>query len=187
MGFDIYGLNPRQNSEKPEILNRDWTDLADDVEKEQYWDAKSKYESEQPGTYFRNNVWWWRPLWDYIIDISGDLLTPEQRQGGYENSCTQIPGNITRAIARRLSNEISSGNHKKYETEYIEAINNLESEDCEHCNATGEREWEDGPSECNACRGEGQRESWEASYPFDVENVENFRIFLEQSGGMEIC
>jgi hypothetical protein len=187
MGFDIYGLNPRQHKEKPEILNKSFMDITDKDEQSEYFAAKNKYEEETPGTYFRNNVWWWRPLWEYIIEISGDLLTPEQRQGGYENSCIQIPGNITRAIARRLSHEISSGNHKRYETEYREAINNLELEDCEHCNATGEREWQDGPRECNACSGEGQRESWEASYPFDAENVENFRIFLEQSGGIEIC
>jgi|TARA_R110002096_G_scaffold301939_2_gene496852 hypothetical protein len=187
MGFDIYGLNPRQHNEKPEILNKNFMDITDKDEQDEYFEANANYEKETPGTYFRNNVWWWRPLWEYIIEISGDLLTPEQRQGGYENSCTQIPENITRAIARRLSYEISSGNHKRYETEYREAIKNLELEDCEHCNTTGEREWEDGPAQCNACSGEGKRESWEASYPFDVGNVEEFRIFLEQSGGMEIC
>lgn len=183
MGFDIYGLNPRQHKEKPDILNKEYHQLIGKVEQAQYFDAQNKYEQETPGVYFRNNNWWWRPLWEYIVDISGDLLTPDQREGGYENSCQEIPERITRAIARRLSHEISSGNHKRYETEYIEAIKNLESEDCEICDTTGQR----GTRDCNACNGTGQRESWEASYPFDTENVENFRIFLEQSGGIKIC
>ena len=41
--------------------------------------------------------------------------------------------------------------------------------------------------DCNACRGKGQKESWEANYPFDAQNVEEFRVFLEQSGGIQIC
>ena len=94
MGYDIYGLNPRQHKEKPDILKKEYGDL-DKEEQEKYWDIKSEYEQETPGIYFRNNVWWWRPLWDYIIDISGELLTPAQRQGGYENSCTEIPERIT--------------------------------------------------------------------------------------------
>ena len=28
MGFDIYGLNPKQHNEKPEILNNDYSDLT---------------------------------------------------------------------------------------------------------------------------------------------------------------
>ena len=187
MGYDIYGLNPRQHKEKPDILKKEYGDL-DKEEQEKYWDIKSEYEQETPGIYFRNNVWWWRPLWDYIIEISGELLTPTQRQGGYENSCTEIPERITRAIARRLSHEISSGNHKRYETEYREAIKNLELEDCEYCETTGQRDLGDGEmKDCNACRGKGQKESWEANYPFDAQNVEEFRVFLEQSGGIQIC
>ena len=186
MGYDIYGLNPRQHKEKPEILNKSYGDL-DKEEQEIYWDVKNEYEKETPGVYFRNNVWWWRPLWEYIINIAGNLLTPAQIQGGYENSCTQIPENITRAISRRLSHEISSGNHKKYEKEYRKYISELPLEDCQYCETTGQRQWDDGPEDCNACSGRGQRESFAASYPFDAENVENFRIFLEQSGGIEIC
>lgn len=187
MGFDIYGLNPRQHTEKPEILNMDFSDVSAQGRQKEYWDAQDKHQHETPGIYFRNNVWWWRPLWQYIIDISGNLLTPTQRHGGFENSCVEIPEHITRAISRRLSHEISSGNHKKYEREYRKSISELPLEDCEHCETTGQRDWGEGQKDCNACDGKGQRESWEASYPFDVENVENFRIFLEQSGGIQIC
>ena len=24
---------------------------------------------EEKGEYFRNNVWWWRPLWDFVAQI----------------------------------------------------------------------------------------------------------------------
>ena len=31
------------------------------------------------------------------------------------------------------------------------------------------------------------KKKWDAEYPFDVENVENFSKFCLQSGGFEIC
>ena len=70
MGFDIYGIKPRENTIKPEILKKDWYKLEQQEEKDKYFDAKNKYEEENPGQYFRNNVWWWRPLWDYVCEKS---------------------------------------------------------------------------------------------------------------------
>jgi hypothetical protein len=31
------------------------------------------------------------------------------------------------------------------------------------------------------------KENWEASYPFDEDNIKDFAIFCRQSGGFEIC
>ena len=71
---------------------------------------------------------------------------------------------------------------------WLLAHKNLELEDCEYCETTGQRDLGDGEmKDCNACRGKGQKESWEANYPFDTQNVEEFRVFLEQSGGIQIC
>ena len=40
MGFDIYGLNPRQHKEKPEILNKSFMDITDKDEQSEYFEAK---------------------------------------------------------------------------------------------------------------------------------------------------
>ena len=54
MGFDIYGLDPNLKSQRPTI---DW-DKATDNDKDAYFKALNKFEEENPGYYFRNNVWW---------------------------------------------------------------------------------------------------------------------------------
>ena len=71
MGFDIYGLAPKTKGKKPEI---DWS-KATDKDKDAYFKAMDKFEEENPGYYFRNNVWWWRPLGELIHDKCGDLLS----------------------------------------------------------------------------------------------------------------
>ena len=57
MGYDIYGLNPREMVTKPEILDKDWTKLGK-KQTDKYFEAMNKHQDENPGTYFRNNVWW---------------------------------------------------------------------------------------------------------------------------------
>ena len=52
MGFDIYGLNPKLKSERPKI---DWNNHTK-AEADQYFKDVEKFEKENPGYYFRNNV-----------------------------------------------------------------------------------------------------------------------------------
>jgi hypothetical protein len=40
---------------------------------------------------------------------------------------------------------------------------------------------------CNGCDGVGTQEAWDLSYPFSVENVEEFARFLSECGGFSIC
>jgi hypothetical protein len=66
MGMDIHGLNPVMRSEKPTI---DWN-IADEQERVAYITAKDKFEQENPGVYFRANVWSWRPIAEIILDCN---------------------------------------------------------------------------------------------------------------------
>jgi hypothetical protein len=63
MGMDIFGISPKLVGEKPEI---DWEN-ADDSDKKLYFQELEKWENNNPGHYFRANVWSWRPL-NLIID-----------------------------------------------------------------------------------------------------------------------
>ena len=73
MGMDVFGINPVINpkSVKPPQIN---FMLASDDERKSYFDANEKYESENPGIYFRANVWSWRPLHMLIIQFCQDYL-----------------------------------------------------------------------------------------------------------------
>ena len=84
MGFDLYGLNPVNNSNrrKPNI---DWDLDHSEEETEEYFKLQNEFNNKVPGSYFRNNVWWWRPLWDCICNICSDILSDKDMTKGEYN------------------------------------------------------------------------------------------------------
>jgi hypothetical protein len=199
MGFDIYGVSPtiKEGSVKPKI---DWKKKPTKAESDKYFKEKNIYETENPGAYFRNNVWWWRPLWNYVCEICDDVMTRKNREAGYDNSGYIINKCTADEMVSLLKAEIALGNHRKYEEEYKENLDSLPLLECRYCKGTGTRTWKeegkDIEQDCNVCNTEytkeqgipvGKEKQWECSYPFDAENVENFVKFLECSGGIEIC
>lgn len=66
MGMDIYGLNPKLVGEKPEI---NWTNVTPE-DREVYLQKIHEFEDNNPGYYFRANVWAWRPMAEIILACS---------------------------------------------------------------------------------------------------------------------
>ena len=158
MGFDIYGLDPNYKTKRPEI---DW-DKATDEEKDIYFKKIDEFQEHNPGYYFRNNVWWWRPLAELIHDKCGDLLSEKQKKGLHNNSGTEFDDNTALAIARRLSDlRLRPGENlvpRDYPFPYNKHFEEIYS-----------------------------TKSWDDSYPFNRENVEEFINFARHSGGFAIC
>ena len=132
----------------------------------------------ETGSYFRNNVWWWRPLWGYCEHVCADLLS-----GSY-NDGHEYDKDVCDEMARLLEKEISNGNCEKYAKEYKEWQENLPKEPCMRCD--GNNYGHNKKKECKTCDKTGENENWNASYPFDVDNVKEFVSFLKDSGGMEV-
>ena len=92
MGFDVYGLSPKVNTEKPKSVSKyedddgwvKWQSM-DKKDTEEYFQADQKYKSENPGIYYRSNVWWWRTLWDYTCEVCYDILSEDDINGGQFN------------------------------------------------------------------------------------------------------
>ena len=40
-------------------------------------DVYGKKPKGEKGDYFRNNVWWWRPLWQYCASSAPELIDEE--------------------------------------------------------------------------------------------------------------
>ena len=87
-------------------------------------------------------------------------------------------------MAKRLQVEIDNGNCKAYEESYKEYQRNLPKQPCSRCN--GNNRGHKKKKECNPCDKTGEQDDWNASYPFDIENVQCFVNFLSQCGGMSI-
>ena len=96
MGFDLSGINPKMNMKPKELtvyykytkmdFSEKWEALdADEKLKDKYWEEQRKYEEANPGIYFRNNVWWWRPLWKFVCEEFPDIITDEDAERGCYN------------------------------------------------------------------------------------------------------
>lgn len=191
MGFDLYGLNPKLKGVKPSI---DWN-TATDKDKDNYVKASNIFEEENPGHYFRNNVWWWRPLAYLIEDKCKDFLTEAQRKSLHYNDGKKYPDKIALKIADRLQEVLDSGELLKLKEEHdsemqkakehndiieskmkaiVDAHNGVAPKDLPKEDFTNWRELQ-------------KQKNWADSYPFDIDNVKEFILFARCSGGFSIC
>lgn len=211
MGFDVYGMKPVINEDYPkrfyDILRKwgkgdhlDWTlKIPKEVTKE-YFSIQDKFDDDNPGRYFRNNVWFWRPLWNFVCASCDDFLTDKDMSGGDTNDGYQISATKAKRIAARLRKALKDGVCTKIEEEYKERADAAR----EH-NVKIEAKLEQITTDCREKHGDNlvprdfpepyksqwdkaySEKRWDDSYPFSVENIERFARFCEKSGGFEIC
>ena len=144
------------------------------------------------GEYFRNNVWWWRPLAEYIGFAAPDLHEKVGDDGGgWEvNDGEGLNAEDSLTLAKKLRSDLKSGKTKEYEQGYQRLLDELPQEECGICAGTGKREVPPtigaGTHPCKACDTTGQQDNWRTNYPFAAANVEEFTEFLENCGGFKI-
>jgi hypothetical protein len=166
MGFDLTGLNPEASTPQPvwsgdepmiKTGENSWT--IDPQIKEEYDDyMKSRWEWQDAtdGAYFRNNVWFWRPLWSYVCSVCYDILSDKDMRGGDFNDGYMISRTKAKKIASKLRKMLENGHVELVEAEYKLDQDQLPEGD------------------------------FEKSYPFNTDNVREFERFCEKSGGFEI-
>lgn len=113
------------------------------------------------GEYFRNNVWWWRPMGNLIKDLCGHILSTKQREQVHTNDgCL-----FNKKTALEICDILESHNFATWKhiavgsTKDIEVIINRSKRD-------GDEKFE---------------------YPYSDENVKEFIDFARHSGGFRIC
>ena len=169
-------------------------------------DVIGKSAKSEKGEYFRNNVWWWHPLWDYCLNVHDDIAG--QVDSGHSNDGDGLDEEDAHKLGLRLMSDLEDGTTAEYERKYRERLALLPMRDCNWCESTGIRTDSVGvengmPTKeldedvaivvgrthgwCNSCRGNGKIVPWEANYPFSTENVREFAEFLLDCGGFEIC
>ena len=194
MGFDLYGICPEINKDYSpryyQILkkygNGDMLDYNNAPEKirREYFDLQDKYQQDNQGTYFRNNVWWWRPLWQFVCEQCQDFLTVADMNGGNSNDGYRITKTKSIKIAKKLSKVLAGTFVNQQLQEQMDAIHKEVNK-----NRVGNsivpanypkpyyKKWKKLQDAHN----------WDGDYPFDKENIENFAKFCRDSGGFEIC
>tara|TARA_R100001082_G_C4315850_1_gene138918 strand:- start:47 stop:532 length:486 start_codon:yes stop_codon:yes gene_type:complete len=127
MGFDVSGINPI--TDRPEPQPQDFSKKKG-VNEENYWktltekqrgkylQARWDWQKDNQGTYFRNNVWYWRPLWTLVGDLCDDVLTESQWKSGNYNDGVEIRDDQAVAIADILDEALSTGAIDEYEAQW---------------------------------------------------------------------
>ena len=138
------------------------------------------------GKSFGNNCWNWRPLWDFVFDQCGDVISEEDHRKGHYNDGHLIPREKSERIAQRLLALCANGRVLDVEREYKKQQEALPDEICDLCHGTGTRPDIVVLNGCNACHGKGARRPSDTYYPFSAENVLEFAEFCKDSGGFRI-
>ena len=136
------------------------------------------------GSYFRNNCWYWRPLWQYCYTSAPELIDEETFISGTYNDGAGLDDVNAIKLGIKLLALIEDGSCAAYKDKRDEWLETLEDENCGVCNNNnrGYKKKKD----CHACDGKGTRDNWMKHYPFEEENVKEFAEFLIDSGGFEI-
>lgn len=167
-------------------------------------DVYGKKSTDPKGEYFRNNVWWWHPLADYIETNHPSIAA--RCADWHSNSGYGLDADDSIALAAELRDAISDGRAAAYQARHDAVRAALPRLKCDLCDGTGVRcdqvgvqmgqpdKVIDEPGHprhgqtgwCNGCNGVGTREDFNASYWFSVENLSEFADFLADCGGFEI-
>ena len=154
MGFDLHRMNPNIKNSAPKLPA--W-DAEDNEETKKAREEYFEWQDNTPGVYFRNNVWFWRPLWMFVSGVCDDILTEKDIERGTFNDGHKISKTKAERIAKKLYSMLDNGQVDEYEAEF----------------ARHKEELEDG--------------NWNKNYPFSKDNVRAFADFCANSGGFQIC
>ena len=141
--------------------------------------------SSKTGAYFRNNVWWWRPLWVYCCHVA-PILTRDVVYG-QSNDGDGLGAAGSRSLAAILNGKIADGSCERYAKDYETAMSEMADEECNLCGGTGKRVDMEARDGCNKCHGVGKLRPSATDYSFSTENVQEFAAFLAECGGFRIC
>lgn len=167
-------------------------------------DVYGRKPTAKVGEYFRNNVWWWRPLAHLCNELAPDICAKCTYWQSNDGDGLDEEGAL--ALAAVLECALADGTIDKFVKENDEYLASLPDEPCKLCDGTGVRTDELAKSAgmvdevinepghprhgqkgtCNACGGRGHVPPWQTHYCIDAENVREFAAFLGACGGFNI-
>jgi hypothetical protein len=147
-------------------------------------DISGKKPVSETGSYFRNNVWWWRPLWQYCHSSAPELIDRETFDSGTYNEGAGLNAYDAAKLGVKLLVLVEDGSCATYKRERDLWLESLKDDNCSRCN--NNNRGYNKKKECKSCDGKGTQDNWNKHYPFHEDNVKEFADFCIDSGGFEI-
>lgn len=174
------------------------------------FDCIGKKPTAEIGQYFQRNVWWWRPLAEFIQAKVPDIA--HHCQYWQSNDGDGLTSRRAVLLADRLDVLFADGTAARYVADRDARLSALPRVKCKFCNGTGIRtddvgesqgmsgkKVEAGPDDeqdnprlglkgwCNGCNGWGTTKDMECWYYMLADDVKEFADFARHSGGFKIC
>ena len=146
---------------------------------------------ERGDTYFRANVWGWRPIWKIVTEFCDDILDAEEIKRGNYNDFVKIDGAKSIMLATRLQSLIDDGTLKEM-CDVYETNRNKEVK-AEEILMKALDDWtKKQGATCGNNLPVEEKEIWDvmyrkikhnsdASYPMELELIKEFTEFCEES------
>lgn len=175
-------------------------------------DVYGRKPKTEKGEYFRNNVWYWHPLWDYCEYISPDIT--KAVNSPHSNDGDGLGAVASRRLGFALKESVTNGTAEAYVKEYYEKMANLPKSPCV-CTVVKSTEdsigtqlslmlsqmlydptgtipfpkeiTRDPIEDCSSCNGTGLVNSFSSHYHINLQNISDFSDFLIDCGGFNIC
>lgn len=164
------------------------------------FDLYGRKQKSSKGEYFRSNVWWWRPLAEYVYNHT-NCVDEKDVQAWAHNDGHEVSEAEAKAIAKQLQHLISKGHTRDYEKRWEH-----ERKKAEDYNKRIEKSLSVLEKQVAKKLGKAEvapkdfpekekqewdklydMKVWSAHYPFSVNHVAEFAEFCEESGGFKIC
>lgn len=100
-------------------------------------DVYGKNATTEEGAYFRNNVWWWRPLANYILEFCPEEAEPCEYWHSNDGDGLDEEGALR--LAAKLRELLKSGHTTAYQVAYEARLEAIPPEECDLCGGTGVR------------------------------------------------
>lgn len=136
------------------------------------------------GQYFRNNVWWWHPLWDFCSFIAPEIC--DKVVDAHNNSGDGLNAVESRKLSFIIKKSIETGVAQEYVKSFEEVKSELEDVEC-YCSGNNAIGALLSNGQCNICFGRGLMTHPNKSYYIDLNNIKEFSNFLLDCGGFQIC
>lgn len=181
MGVNVYGKAFDADYKADEAL-------FDKLGPEEFLKLKPEerpWDQTKPGAYYQDSWWGWRPLARMLCALWPEITA----------RCTYWQSNdgdgLNALYAAKLAKALETALKDGTVADYIEARNArhraMPDEPCKYCKATGTRtDLDDGPRQCNVCKGAGKNRPRDEAYVLDLQSVKDFAVFCRHSGGFGI-
>jgi hypothetical protein len=100
-------------------------------------DVYGRKPTSETGNYFRNNVWWWRPLADFIINNYSDDIKRIPKIAWHTNDGEGLGARDSLRLANLLRRDLDRGYVAEFEKAYNAARESAAEVPCKFCAGSG--------------------------------------------------